>query len=193
LEWYMAKIENSRAAVRRYIIRRSPVDGAPSPDVPDKCGPVHAVLVQAPSRWEQHKLEKLARHRGIQFIEWEWNAPYSMCGVQVRVVYPMTFDTDEDDACPECKALAAIRSIDPAEYMRQAAQVAQRRRQREQRRLIRDRQRKGHDRFIEQLEDAAAEPELGVMSPKVDPRHPGNWLFPDLNRNGNESEADGLA
>lgn len=40
-------------------------------------------------------------------------------GVPVRVIYPVEFDLDDDDACPECKTLALTRSITLGEYQRQ--------------------------------------------------------------------------
>lgn len=53
----------------------------------------------------------------------------------MRVVYPMPFETDEDDACPQCKQLLVVRSIDPEEYRRQLHDLERQERQRKSRRL----------------------------------------------------------
>jgi hypothetical protein len=106
------KAQNSRAALRHYVTRRSPVDPYPTPGIPDRCLPVHTVVLDGPNHWPRHRLELLKRLTGIHFIEHDWEAPRALCGVPIRVVYPVEFDLDADDACPECKALAESRRLE---------------------------------------------------------------------------------
>jgi hypothetical protein len=112
------KTQNSRAALRRYVTHRS-VDPHPTPGIPDGRLPVHTVVLDAPNHWARHRMELLKRLTGIHFIEHDWEAPRALCGVPVRVIYPVEFDLDDEDACPECKTLALTRSITLGEYQRQ--------------------------------------------------------------------------
>jgi hypothetical protein len=169
-------LRNTRAALRRYVLRRSPVDPFPIPEIPDGCLPVHTVVLDEPSPWACHRLERLKRLAGIQFIEYAWEAPRALCGVPVRVVYPTAFDVADGDACPECRGVAEVRSIDPGEYQRQLRDLEQER-YREWRRLERRRVDEARQRALEDLDDFYPRRDrgLGNMPPGVDLHDPSTW------------------
>jgi hypothetical protein len=91
------KIDNTRAAIRRYELRRAPEDHQLDPEVPDDPGSVHAML------YDPAILRPPRREAGTSF---ERFSKPSACGTRVRVIFAMAFDTDDPDACPECIPLA---------------------------------------------------------------------------------------
>jgi hypothetical protein len=185
----MMKLGNSRAALRRYVIRRSPVDPYPIPEVPDGCLPVHTVVLDEPNRWARHRLERLKCVTGVQFIEYAWEAPHALCGVPVRVVYPTAFDGDADDACPECTSLAITRSIDPGEYERQLRDWERRERHREWRRVERRVTEEERQRALDDLDEFYLRQERARRG--VILNDPSTWVFPDLQDDESEPQARG--
>jgi hypothetical protein len=97
----MVKIGDTRAALERYDLRRSE-DHRLDPCVPDDPGTVHAYLVE--QSWlalPPHSHEAwIENRRGPLFAEKppEWSAA---CGKRVRVILPLSFDTNEPTACPQ--------------------------------------------------------------------------------------------
>lgn len=170
------KINDSRAAVQRYVIRRSS-DGYPVPAIPDRCQPVHAILLDDPRNRQQRKLALSRRTRTIEYIEYSWSAPQTVCGIDVRVVYPMPFNTDEDDACKGCKGLLKVRSMDVEVYLRQRSEMLRERRRELQSKRVRELSQVFEflDRFYDQQDG-----ESGDSGPGPKPGDP--WVFPDLHR-----------
>lgn len=171
------KINDSRAAVRRYVIRRSD-DGYPIPAVPENCGPVHAILLEDPHNWQQRKLALSKRLRAVEYIEYSWAAARTVCGINVRVVYPLSFDTEEGDSCKDCKSLLVVRSVDVDVYMRQRSELLRARRQELQ--LKQSPRPPEPFEFLDQFYDEPA----NQSGPDVRPGDP--WVFPDLHRQARE-------
>jgi hypothetical protein len=92
-------------------------------------------------------------------IEFASEAPEAVCGRRVRLVYPMSFDDREDDACPDCLKLIAIWRIDPDEYRRQARIVEQEIQQRERSRRERREAQTEAKRPFEAVDESEAEDE----------------------------------
>ncbi|WP_157895843.1 hypothetical protein [Mycobacteroides chelonae] len=165
------KINDSRAAVQRYVIRRS-ADGYPIPAIPEKCGPVHAILLNDPRNWQQRKLVLSKRPRTVEYIERSWTAARSACGIDVRVVYPMSFDTEEDDVCLDCRGLLVVRSMDVDVYMRQRSEMLRARRQE-----LQPKRASEQSEVFELLDQFYSEPDY-ESGPGAKPGDP--WIFPDL-------------
>ncbi|MBN7443412.1 hypothetical protein I3U51_23025 [Mycobacteroides abscessus subsp. abscessus] len=168
------KINDSRAAVRRYVIRRSS-EGEPIPAVPEKCGPVHAILLDNPRNWQQRKRVLSKRLRAVEYIERSWAPAQTVCGIDVRVIYPMPFDTDEDDSCRDCENLLVVRSMDVDVYMRQRSEML-RARSREQPQPKRAQEQSQVFELLDQFYDEPA----NHSKPGVKPGDP--WVFPDIHR-----------
>jgi hypothetical protein len=158
--------------------------------VPDDYGPVHAVLLECPDKWRRRKLDRFKQISHVEFIEYEWNAPQSVCGRSVRVVYPMPFDADEDDACPQCKQLLLVRSIDPEEYHRQLHDLERQERQRKSRRLAQKKSEEERQRIFEDLDEFYERQgrDPGDIADGLDLEDPSTWIFPNLHQD--ESEGD---
>ncbi len=108
------KIENTRAAVGRYV-----TGWRGEPEVPQDCGPVHVILcgVPQPHPWgfDDFDTSSLLDLKKICFTEAGSFPLKAACGVSVRVIYPMPFDTD-DDTCTRCEELAIMRRDDLARF-----------------------------------------------------------------------------
>ncbi len=110
------KIPESRAAVQRYRVRED--DLGWYPDMPDEPVPVHALL------FDPDELRYRRRHwldnptHEVMYLESGYESEEAACGRQMRVVFPMSFDTDEDDACPQCLDMAQLWVTDREEYDR---------------------------------------------------------------------------
>jgi hypothetical protein len=103
------KIDHSRAAVHRYELRRADEDHRLDPVVPENYGLVHAVLFNP--AWSN----EFARQTDTWFDRFGREAA---CGVTVKVIFPMVFDTNESEACARCVKWAILRQTDPEEYRR---------------------------------------------------------------------------
>jgi hypothetical protein len=88
---------------------------------------LHAVLLDDPvKRLHRHSLRQLRGRRELRFFNYS-DAPEAMCSRRVRVVYPSTFQPDDDDdVCQDCKQLMAILQLDPEQYPEQARRTAKR-------------------------------------------------------------------
>jgi hypothetical protein len=106
------KIPDSRAAAERYVVLRDRFGARP--EVPDELGPVNAVLLPTLDNGRRNELEK--KYHGPLFLE--WSSEEAACGRHVRLVFPLPFDTAEDDACPDCLAMVELWVHDRAEYDR---------------------------------------------------------------------------
>lgn len=116
------KIPDSRAAEKRWDVSPSAVARVF----------VHAVLLNDPARpWTRYKATRFRSMHEPEHIQYASEAPEAACGRRVRLVYPMSFDDKEDDACPDCLKLIAIWQIDPDEYCRQVRIIEQEIEQRE--------------------------------------------------------------
>jgi hypothetical protein len=93
------KIDNSYAAARRYELRRAGEDHGLDPVVPEDYGPVHAVLCEGGS-FDGGDYDS---ESGVWFNRYGHRAA---CGLTVRLIFPVPFDTNEPDACPRCVDLA---------------------------------------------------------------------------------------
>ncbi|SHX67115.1 Uncharacterised protein [Mycobacteroides abscessus subsp. abscessus] len=108
------KVPGSWAAARRYDIHEDRLGRYP--EVPEDIGPVHALLFDppkppqpgAPPQWKRRPewLDRPKFHEPI-FLE-GYNSEEAACGRRVRLVFPVPFDTDEDDVCPECREMAQL-------------------------------------------------------------------------------------
>ncbi|TDO15018.1 hypothetical protein EV580_3158 [Mycobacterium sp. BK086] len=124
------KVPNSRAAVKRFEMRRDSEDHRLYPEVPDDYGVVHAVLLADQERQHLPLIRFNPDSKETAFIEYAWAAPEVVCGRRVRVIFSMQFDTDEDDACPDCLRLCGLLMDDEPEYQRQIEARMERRRER---------------------------------------------------------------
>lgn len=131
----MTKIPNSRAAAKRYEIATAK-DGYRYPVVPDDYGPVHALLfdppLPGPSR-RQLWPEWRNRTQGNEFLR-GWEPEEAACGRGVRLVFPVSFDLEEEDVCPACHKLATLWVMDRAAFDREVEDRWRRRAAREHRR-----------------------------------------------------------
>lgn len=93
----------------------------------DDCEPVHALLpsearplrpLEIDPKFVRSRphLNERASQRGPTVFEDRRDAPFAACGVRVHTVFPLSFDTEEPDACPECLQWAELLQTDPAEY-----------------------------------------------------------------------------
>lgn len=103
------KVPESRAAARRYDIHEDRLGRYP--EVPEDIGPVHALLFDRREDlplWKRRPdwIDKPKFHDPI-FLE-GWSSEEAACGRRVRLVFPVPFDTAEDDACPECVEMAQL-------------------------------------------------------------------------------------
>lgn len=130
------KIDWSRAAGTRYDLAEDSYGSDRYPVVPDEYGPVHALLFDPPDSrpprfvapdWLDRKF-----HDAV-FLE-RWRSHEAACGRTVRLVFPVPFDTAEDDACKSCLAMASLWIADRQEYDRIVSERhAKRRAEREER------------------------------------------------------------
>jgi hypothetical protein len=162
----VTKIPDSRAAEKRW-------DVSPTANVRVF---VHAVLLSDPARpWTRYKARRFRSLREPEHIEYAFDAPEAVCGRRVRLVYPMSFDDEEDDACPDCLKLIAIWQIDPEEYRRQARIVEQEIEQRERSKRERQRAQTEAKRLFEALDESDDEeppPDLMDLLERADRDNP---------------------
>jgi hypothetical protein len=123
------KVPESRAAARRYDIHEDRL--GKYPEVPEDIGPVHALLYDLPGnlpRWKRRPdwLDKPKAHEPI-FLEWSHEE--AACGRRVRLVFPVPFDTAEDDACPECLEMAELWVSDRPAFDARIRELEDRRRE----------------------------------------------------------------
>jgi hypothetical protein len=186
----LLKIDKSRKAVQFYRWQRSP-NGRGCAEVDDDA-PVHAVLLEHPKSWKRYKLAPLRQLFAVEYLR-RHDEVTAVCGVDVRVVYPMTFDTAEDEVCPACKGLLNVRSVvGEAEFWRQVEEAAHREYQRG---LERDRRRADKASALQLVHDLeSANAALDEIPEVVDVRNNSTWVFPALHRNEEPGdEADGTA
>lgn len=117
------KVEGSRAAAARYVIRKDHLGAYP--DVPDDYGPVHAVLLDTrASPWRRKERRKYLELHHEVFMEFA--AEEAACGHRVRLIFPLSFDTDEDDACPTCLEMVGLWLNDRDEFDRRVSERSRR-------------------------------------------------------------------
>lgn len=89
------------------------------PVVPDEVGHIHALLL---STGREDILLRRPRHwfnsHNPEFLESRWDAEIAACGKRCRLVFPLSFDTDEEDACPDCLEMVELYLHDRPEYDR---------------------------------------------------------------------------
>jgi hypothetical protein len=114
------KIADSRAAAQRYDIRQDRL--GKYPEVPDDIGPIHALLYDPPGsegrRLHPRKWLDEPCHEPV-FLE--WSDEEAACGRRVRLVFPVSFDTGEPDACPHCLEMVDLWVTDRAECDRRVS------------------------------------------------------------------------
>ena len=132
------KIADSRAAVRRYERRENHLGWYP--ELPEDLGRVHALLFDPPGSWTRqvrtrHWLDR--RVHEVTFLESAFESEEAACGRRMRVVFPMLFDTEEPDACPQCLDMVNLWVTDREEYDRRVEERTDRwQRQDDERREI---------------------------------------------------------
>jgi hypothetical protein len=124
------KVPNSHPALERYVKGRYD-----EPELPGDYGRVHAVFHAEPGP------ETPTKKKPVYF---EYGSSEAACGARVRVILPMSFDLDEDDACSRCVELARIWRRDPDECTRLIKSRRDRWRERED-------QWREHEEMLEQL------------------------------------------
>jgi hypothetical protein len=150
---------------------------------------VHAVLLNDPVwRINRRALRQIKFRYEPEYFDY-WDAPEAIGGRQVRVVYTMSFQPDdEDDACPECKLLMSILQLDPEQYPEHARRISQQvqereRRQREKREKAQEKRGKAQH-ALRHLLDGADESDEDEPSPD---------LMELLKRERNDSDASDTA
>lgn len=99
---------------------------------------VHAVLLDHPQSWRRYATRELRNMRGVVYLR-RYESVTAVCGLSVRVVYPMSFETGEDEACRSCKSLLEMRRlVGEDEFWRHVDEAAHQQYMRE---LERDRKR----------------------------------------------------
>ncbi|OKH84421.1 hypothetical protein EB75_04625 [Mycobacterium sp. ST-F2] len=103
------KVPESRAAARRYRIHEDRLGRYP--EVPEDIGLVHALLFDRREdlpAWKRRPnwMDRPKFHDPI-FLD-SWSYEEAACGCRVRLVFPVPFDTSEDEACPECVEMAEL-------------------------------------------------------------------------------------
>jgi hypothetical protein len=106
------KIADSRAAALRYGLARDSYGSDRHPVVPDDYGPVHAVLFDPPGSESRRMFPRPWLDNKFHDPVFLRTREVAACGLRVGLVFPVLFDTDEDDACPDC--LREISKRDPA-------------------------------------------------------------------------------
>jgi hypothetical protein len=172
---------------------------------------VHAVLLNHPHAWERYKTKELRRMIAERYLRRD-EAVTAVCGRDVRVVYPMAFDTGEDEACAECKGLLATRGLlGEEEFARQLRDAghrqwrleSERRRRRQQKA---EAQQSARDLAAGDAVASAEEPftlgadhdetpegesdKLSVTPEGVDPHDNSTWMFPELHKNDPPSDEE---
>ncbi|MCV7241178.1 hypothetical protein H7J83_00125 [Mycobacterium mantenii] len=94
---------------------------------------MHAVLLNDPvKRLHQYVLRRLVGRHELRHFEY-FDAPEAICSRRVQVVYPGSFQPDDDDdVCEDCARLMVFLQRDYAQYPEQARRTAEQVRKREQ-------------------------------------------------------------
>ncbi|MBS9535093.1 hypothetical protein KIH27_16010 [Mycobacterium sp. M1] len=118
------KVPDSRAAAARYEITEDRFGCYPA--VPDDLGPIHAVLLDATkSPWRRKERRKYTKAHEELFLE--FFPEEAACGRNVRLIFPLSFDTGEDDACAECLEMVELWTTDRDAYDRRVRERQRRR------------------------------------------------------------------
>ncbi|ULP48350.1 hypothetical protein [Mycolicibacter virginiensis] len=149
------KVPGSWAAARRYAIGEDRLGRYP--EVPDDIGPVHALLFDPPGvqpRWTHRPewLDKPKPHEPI-FLE-SYRSEEAACGRRVRLVFPVPFDTAEDEVCPDCRTMAQLWVSDRPAFDERVREREERRREKENRRYESERAEADYAEFLRR-QDAA--------------------------------------
>lgn len=125
--------------------------------MPEDIGPVHALLFDPPGvqpRWKHRPdwLDKPKPHEPM-FLE-GWFPEEAACGRRVRLVFPVPFDTAEDDACPECLGMAELWVSDRPGFDARVREREERRRERADRRYEAEQAEADYEEFLRR-QDAA--------------------------------------
>jgi hypothetical protein len=160
-------IPDTRAAAKR------------SPNSADDRVYVHAVLFNDPV-WRRNgdTLRRLRFQREPVNLP-PWDAVEAICSRRVRLVYPMTFHSEDEDACPDCKQLTTILRLDRERYPEQARLIGKRvqeederrTQERERRRQERKNVRREANRFfgaVDESDDDEPPPDLMELLRRAD-------------------------
>lgn len=149
------KVPRSWAAARRYVIHEDKL--GTYPEVPEDIGPVHALLFDPPEKpqpgapppWKHRPewLDKPKPHEPI-FLEGWFLPEEAACGRRVRLVFPVPFDTNEDDACPECLEMAELWVGDRPAFDTRIREREERRREKERRKWEAERADADYEEFL---------------------------------------------
>lgn len=114
------KVPHSNAAGHHFVWKGDDGEGY-DPAVPDDDFEVHAILFDPeephPPLWRNWWAEQTARHQ-VAFLE--VGEEISACGKRCRMIFPLSFDTAEPDACPRCLEMVELWLTDRAEYERRS-------------------------------------------------------------------------
>lgn len=148
------KVPESRAAARRYDIHEDRLGRYP--EVPEDIGPVHALLFDPPEKlpkWKRRPdwMDKPKFHEPI-FLEWSHEE--AACGRRMRLVFPVPFDTAEDDACPECVEMAQLWVYDRPAFDARVQEREERRREKADRWYEAERAEVDYEEFLRRQDTA---------------------------------------
>ncbi|BBY37515.1 hypothetical protein MMAN_16490 [Mycobacterium mantenii] len=105
------KIADSRSAARYPDWETDPVTGYKDAVEPAEPGEIHAWLYTpddvGPARW-------ILNQRGTALLQ--DGHVEAACGLSLRVIYRMSFDMTQDNACPRCVRIARLWQTSRAEY-----------------------------------------------------------------------------
>ncbi|MCB1256477.1 MAG: hypothetical protein KDB26_05190 [Microthrixaceae bacterium] len=111
------KVPHSNAAGHRYVWTRDHLGSTPG--VPDQFE-VHAILFDPEAtRHVPHtrrKWTELIERHEVAFLDYDNEV--SACGKRCRMIFPLSFDTAEPDACPKCLEMVELWLNDRPEYER---------------------------------------------------------------------------
>lgn len=182
------KLDFSRKALQFY--RWIPDEDGGYPQVDDDAV-VHAVLLNHPHSWVRSKTKELRRMGAVVYLR-KLESVTAVCGRDVRVVYPMAFDTGEAEGCAECNGLLATRRlIGEDEFARQLRNAEHRqwlieweRRRRRQQRA--EAQQSARDLAAGDAGASAEDPftwaDHDDTPEGVDPDDNSTWMFPALHQ-----------
>jgi hypothetical protein len=112
------KIADSRAAAWRYGLAQDRYGSDRYPVVPDDYGPVHALLYDPPGTESRRMFPKPWLDNKFHDPVFLRSREEAACGRYVGLVFPVPFDTDEEEACQECLRMAHLWLTDRNEFDR---------------------------------------------------------------------------
>lgn len=125
------KIENSRSAARHFDLADPSGNRETIPVEPSNPGTIHAYLYDPDPVFASPTLKWILKQAGTALLEFGHDE--AACGMAVRVIYRMRFDTADPDACSRCRKMFALWVADRDEYHRRVRERHEEWRQREAR------------------------------------------------------------